>query len=147
MPPQKGGVSVYVEWAWLEGAWGRVVPGCGDSGSVSLILQMQWVGCIRKQSLKDCAADTAGFFFWKHRLIGCHVGQSRRRQRRVRDSTQIHPLQNPVVQETSACSLILQPLNSSVQVVGVLLARHIHYTWELHKQGPSRKVSENPSPC
>ena len=58
-PKSRG--SACVEWAWLEGAWGRVVPGCSDSGSVSLILQMQWVGCIRKHSLKDCAADAAGF--------------------------------------------------------------------------------------
>lgn len=57
----ESGGSACVEWTELEGAQGRVVLGCSDSGSVSLNLQMQCLGCIRKLSLEDCAADAAGF--------------------------------------------------------------------------------------
>jgi len=84
-------------------------------------------------------------------MIGCHTGQSRRRQRQGCDSNQIHPLQNLAAQETLTCSLILQPYSSSVcssvEVVTMLLPRHVHHAEGLPKQGCRRKAAETPALC
>lgn len=96
---------------------------CWRVNGLPLVLAYVWglwgsLGRQKAAQLEHTACSRV--YFWKHRLILCHAGQSMRKQ--DCETKQIHPLRNSV-EETLTSSLILQPFHSSVQVTPC----YIHY--------------------